>query len=181
MDRAGSRTTTNSAASRLAEVERGLEEAEGQVGRGCPSHGLAPGGEIAGDVVHSPPRIAEAEEHGPAREDLDLLAGREHQADVAASGGGPGMAEVGARARMFGRQRSMDAVGPACDVDHAEEIAEMIDQEERLDAVAEPVKPLDRRQAGAEPGAPRGVGSIGVGRVVICSQQEGPCGDARFS
>jgi len=61
---------------------------------------------------------------------------------------------------------------------HAEKIAEMIDQEERLDAVAKPVEALDRRQSGVEPGRCLGVGSIGVRRVVIRSQQKGPGRDA---
>ena len=159
----------------LAQVQRGLEEAEGQVGwRGSP-HGLAPGGELAGDVEQPPPRVAEAEDHRPAGEDLDLLAGSQHQADVAAAGASPW------RGSGRGAGRGVPAArGPwtwsaqRCDVDHPEQVALAIDQEDRLDAVAEPVEPLDRRQPGVEPRRPLGVDPIGVGRVVIACPAGGP-------
>src|SRR5208337_336972 len=63
------------ACARLAQVERGLEQTEGQVGwRGAP-HRLTPARKLAGNVEQAPPRIAQAECHRPPGEDLDLRLG----------------------------------------------------------------------------------------------------------
>ena len=41
-------------------------------------------------------------------------------------------------------------VGPPLDIDHSRQVALPIDQEDRPQTVAKPVKPLDRRQASVE-------------------------------
>ena len=63
-------------------------------------------------------------------------------------------------------------VRPALDVDHPRQVALAIDQEDRPHAVAEPVKPLDRRQASVEGGCSRQVLVGGGGRIVLGAEQE---------
>ncbi len=55
--------------------------------------------------------------------------------------------DVDARAGMRQRFGSLSRVGPACDIDHPRQVPLAIDEEHRVHAVTEPMKPLDRRQA----------------------------------
>ena len=162
-----------SAQARFAQVECGLEDRRGQVAPAGPADGRAPDRELAGDIEQSPAGVAEAEHQGPFGEDLDLLGGREDQADVPAGASGLGMADVGARAGMNQGLASLGGLCPAGDVDQADQVALAIDQEKRPDAVAEPVEALDGGEAGGEAG---GTFDVLVGRsglIVLGAEQEG--------
>ena len=69
---------------------------------------------------------------------------------------------------------SLSRVGPSLDIDHPRQVALAIDQEDRVHAVAEPVKSLDRRQASVEGRRPRQVFVSRGGRIVLGAQQECP-------
>ena len=83
----------------LAQVQCRLEDPQREAAGAGRADGLAPGGELGRDVEQPPARVAEGERQRPAGEDLDLLRGGQHQADVPARVRRLGVAGVGARAR----------------------------------------------------------------------------------
>ena len=157
---------------RLAQVERGLKDRRGEIGPARSADRLAPDGELAGDVEQPPPCVAEAEHQRSLGEDLDLLRGGQHQADVPARPRGLGVADVRSRTGMNQRFAPLTGFRPPGHVDHPRQIALAIDQEDRPHAVAEPVKPFDRRQSGVEAGSSRHVLVTRGGRIVLRAQQE---------
>ena len=175
---------------RFAEVECGLEERGREFAPAGAADGSAPDGELAGDIEQSPAGVAEAEHQGPFGKDLDFLRGRKDEAYVSAGASGLGVAEIGAGAGMNEGLAALGGVGPASDVDQADEVTLAIDEEEGSDAVAEPVKALDGGEAGGEAG---GALDVLVGRgglIVFGAEQEGAgrdfsvfvrreCGDAK--
>ena len=180
----GSRSTTNSAPSRDSlRLSAAWKIDHGQAGPSRAADRLAPDRELAGDVEQPPPRVAEAEHQRPLGEDLDLLRGGQHQADVPAGPRGLGVVAVGTRAGMDQRLAPLDGLGPPGDVDQPRQVPLAIDQEDRPHAVAEPVEPLDRRQPSVEVGRPSPVlvdpGRPGRARCRAAARPSRPGGSRR--
>ena len=121
---------------RLGQVERGLEDHAGELRA---ADGLVPEGELGGRVEDPPAAVGEGERLRALGEELDLLVGAEHDADVARGPGRPGVRGVGPRRRgRPARPPSGDLRRPALDVDDLGEPALAVDEEEG---------PLGRRRA----------------------------------
>ena len=67
---------------------------------------------------------------------------------------------------------TLRGVGPALDIDHPRQVPLAIDQEDRPHAVTEPMKTLDRGQAGGEGGRSRQVPVSRRSRIVLGAEQE---------
>ena len=158
-------------------LSAGLEEAAGQAGERGLADGLGPDGELAGDVEQPPPRVAQAEDHRAPGEDLDLLAGGQHQAEMPALRVALAWLWSWRGHGCSGGSRPLHLVGPVLDVGDPHQLALEVDQEDRLHAVAEAMEALDGGQPRVEARAPEGVGPMWIGRVVRGAKQEHAGGD----